>query len=321
MKRLSLMLEMLWILTLSLVLPSCSASCEDTIWFDKDGANYVHQQYANLEASEVVLHCPIPEGTSLVEWRVNDTKGPILKEESKDGSLVLQNISLAEEGEYSCHEPITGQVLRSIHLQLGYPPEKPSVWCRSISYLSAIHCTWKLEPKTHLDTSFFSTYRYGMEGEKHECIQPVIGANSCSITDIQMFSIIPYMLNVTAVNPLGTATNLFPVFLNQIIKPDPPEGLKISPIQGESRKLLLEWNSPSSWLLPEYFPLKYLIRYSRDGTNHSKKINSLEQTSFILTGIRSGATYYAQVAAKDFLDHGEYSDWSSPAFGAAWVPE
>lgn len=49
--------------------------------------------------------------------------------------------------------------------------------------------------------------------------------------------------------------------------------------------------------------------------------NPLEQTSFILTGIRPRATYYAQVAAKDFLDHGEYSAWSSPAFGAAWVPE
>lgn len=37
MKRLLLMLEMEWILTLALGLVSFSASCDDTIWLNKDG--------------------------------------------------------------------------------------------------------------------------------------------------------------------------------------------------------------------------------------------------------------------------------------------
>lgn len=82
-------------------------------------ANHVQQQYANLDTSKVVLHCPLPDGTAVVEWRVNGTKLPVLKEQSEGGNLVLQNISLAEEGEYSCHEATTDQVLRSVHLHLG----------------------------------------------------------------------------------------------------------------------------------------------------------------------------------------------------------
>lgn len=53
-------------------------------------------------------------------------------------------------------------------------------------------------------------------------------------------------------------------FLVSPVKPDPPEALQVSPVPGEPQKLLLEWSPPSSWPFPEYFPLQYRIRYSRD---------------------------------------------------------
>ncbi|XP_063146998.1 interleukin-27 subunit beta isoform X2 [Candoia aspera] len=280
----------------------------------------VYPQYAELGASRVVLSCPVPEGTSGVEWRNHTTLETVLKGVQKDGSFILQNASLAQEGEYSCQDATTGQTLRRIHLQLGYPPEKPSIRCRSISY-PVVNCSWTVETKTLLPTSFFATYRHGLVGEVHECVQLVAGDNSCSITTLQMFSTSPYVLNVTAVNPLGTATNFFLIFLNQIIQPDPPENLTVSPIQGLRKKLLVQWKPPSSWLYPEYFPLQYRIRYLRDGSSISRMTGPIEQTSFILTGIRSGVTYRIQVAAKDFLGNGEYSTWSLPASGASWKPE
>lgn len=55
-----------------------------------------------------------------------------------------------------------------------------------------------------------------MDGEEHECVQASSGANSCSIADVQLFSVVPYVLNVTAVNPLGVETSLFPFLINQI---------------------------------------------------------------------------------------------------------
>ncbi|XP_054836852.1 interleukin-27 subunit beta-like [Eublepharis macularius] len=310
-----------WLLMLTLLLPTCSASYKGPTGLSKEEGDLLDRQYAALGLAEVVLQCPIPEGVSMVEWQKNGIAGPILKASvQEDGKLALWNTSLSQEGEYSCHDPATGQALHRVHLKLGYPPEKPSVQCLSSSYASAVRCAWKLETETHLDTWFVTTYRHGMDGEERDCVQPGTGTNSCSIADVQLFSIVPYVLNVTAVNPLGTATKLSPFLISQIIKPDPPEDLKVSVIPRVSRKLRLEWKPPSSWLFPEYFPLKYVIRYSRDGMNSSKTTRPSEQTSFVLTGIRPGTTYHVQVAAKDDLDNGECSAWSSPASGTAWMP-
>lgn len=49
------------------------------------------------------------------------------------------------------------------------------------------------------------------------------------------------------------------------VKPDPPEDLRVSPVPGDTEKLLLEWSPPASWPFPQYFPLKYHIRYAWDG--------------------------------------------------------
>ncbi|XP_015685869.1 interleukin-27 subunit beta-like [Protobothrops mucrosquamatus] len=280
----------------------------------------IHHQYARLGASTVVLSCPVPEGGSQVGWKNHITSETVLNGVQRDGSLVLQNASLAQEGEYSCQDGTTGQTLRRIRLQLGYPPEKLSIHCRSVSYPS-VNCSWTLETDTRLPTSFFASYRHGLMEEVHQCIQPVAGSHSCSMTALQMFSTDPYRLNVTAVNPLGTASHFSLVSPDQIIRPDPPENVMVSPIQGKTNTLLVQWKAPSSWLYPEYFPLKYVMRYSRDGSRQIRTIRPIEKTSFTLSGIRSGVKYHIQVAAKDFLDNGEYSAWSLLASGASWEPE
>ncbi|XP_039225370.1 ciliary neurotrophic factor receptor subunit alpha-like isoform X1 [Crotalus tigris] len=118
----------------------------------------IHHQYARLGASTVVLSCPVPEGRSQVRWKNHITSETVLNGVQRDGSLVLQNASLAQEGEYSCQDGTTGQTLRRIRLQLGYPPEKLSIHCRSISYPS-VNCAWTLETDTRLPTSFFASYR------------------------------------------------------------------------------------------------------------------------------------------------------------------
>ncbi|XP_060639911.2 interleukin-27 subunit beta [Anolis sagrei] len=307
--------QMLWMLVLA-VLSTCS--CEDAAVLKEERGTadgLVSQRYVSLGAPKVILSCSISGNTSAVQWALNGK--PVPKAARKDGSLILQNVTLAQGGEYSCHDSEAGPPLRRIHLKLGYPPEKPDVQCWSASYPVA-NCTWTLPTETHLPTVFFSSYRHGLEGQAHECIPPVAETNLCSIPNIQMFTIDPYVLNVTATNPLGSATRLFPIFLEQILKPDPPEGVTVSSIRGEKKKLLLEWKPPVSWLFPEYFPLKYMIRYWKEGSHSRKTIRPTEQTSFVLTGIRSGTTYYVQVAAKDFLDNGEYSTWSFPATGTAW---
>ncbi|XP_040449433.1 interleukin-27 subunit beta isoform X3 [Falco naumanni] len=103
------------------------------------------------------------------------------------------------------------------------------------------------------------------------------------------------------------------------VKPDPPEDLRVSPIPGETKKLLLEWSPPGSWPFPQYFPLKYRIRYAQEGGSVTKTIGPYEQTSYTLTGVPPRTLHHIQVAAKDFTDSGEFSAWSLPASGMPWV--
>ncbi|NXV73397.1 IL27B protein, partial [Atlantisia rogersi] len=198
------------------------------------------------------------------------------------------------------------------------PPALPDVECWAISYPQAVNCSWALAPDPLLDTDFVATYRSvgGVATEPGECVRT--GPQSCSFGGVEMFSFTPYVVNVTAVNPLGTASSFLPFLLENIIKPDPPEDLRVSPIPGETTKLLLEWSPPGSWPYPEHFPLKYHIRYSQEGSV-TQTVGPYAQTSHTLTGVRPGTRHRVQVAAKDHGDSGELSAWSPPASGTAWA--
>ncbi|NWI65955.1 IL27B protein, partial [Todus mexicanus] len=194
------------------------------------------------------------------------------------------------------------------------PPAAPDIECWATSYPQAVNCSWVLAPEPLLDTDFVATYRHGVSGasEAAECVRT--GPRSCSFGDVQMFSLTPYVVNVTAVNPLGAASRLLPFLLENIVKPDPPEALRVSPIPGETKKLLLEWSPPASWPFPEYFPLQYHIRYSQEGSV-TTTLGPYEQTSHTLTGLRPGTLHRIQVATKALMDSGELSAWSLPASG------
>ncbi|NXL50890.1 IL27B protein, partial [Podilymbus podiceps] len=195
----------------------------------------------------------------------------------------------------------------------------PAVQCWAVSYPQAVNCSWALAPEPLLDTDFVATYRHGVAGgrETGECVRT--GPRSCSFGDVQVFSLTPYVVNVTAVNPLGAASRLLPFLLENVIKPDPPEDLRVSPIPGETKKLLLEWSPPGSWPFPEYFPLKYRIRYAQEEGSVTKMIGPYEQTSYTLTEVQPGTLHHIQVAAKDLTDSGEFSAWSPPASGTPWT--
>ncbi|XP_064353369.1 interleukin-27 subunit beta [Dromaius novaehollandiae] len=303
---------MKWLWVVAFVAPACTAPRNGTAGGARDGGSCALQH--GVLGTEVLLRCPAVAGAPAV-WRWGDT--PLGMHPAP--GLALPNASLAHEGRYSCHHPATGETWATVCLRLGYPPAPPAVECWAISYPQAVNCSWAAEPEPLLETDYITTYRHGVWGARGsgECVRT--GPHSCSFGDIQMFSLIPYVLNVTAVNPLGAASRLLPFLVEDIIKPDPPEDLRVLPIPGETKKLLLEWSPPGSWPFPEYFPLKYCIRYARDEGSSPQTIGPYEQTSFTLTGLRPGTLHHVQVAAKDFTDYGEFSAWSRPASGMPWT--
>uniref|UniRef100_A0A8C9MDF0 Interleukin-27 subunit beta n=1 Tax=Panthera tigris altaica TaxID=74533 RepID=A0A8C9MDF0_PANTA len=194
-------------------------------------------------------------------------------------------------------------------------PTQPRVRCRASRYPIAVDCIWTLpaSPLPTRPTSFIATYRLGVaaHGESRPCLQLTPEATSCTIPDVQMFSMVPYILNVTAVQPRGTSSSFVPFVPEHIIKPDPPEGVRLSPIPGQ--RLWVQWEPPRSWPFPETFSLKYWIRYKHHRSARFRQVGPIEATSFTLRALRPQAKYCIQVAAQDLTDYGEVSDWSLPA--------
>ncbi|VCX13688.1 unnamed protein product [Gulo gulo] len=193
-------------------------------------------------------------------------------------------------------------------------PAQPRVRCRASRYPVAVDCSWTLPPAPHSarPASFIATYRLGVaaHGESRPCLQPTPEATSCTIPDVQMFSMVPYILNVTAVQP-WPSSSFVPFVPEHIIKPDPPEGIRLNPLPGQ--RLWVQWEPPRSWPFPEIFALKYRIRYKHHGSPRFRQVGPIEATSFTLRVVRPQARYCIQVAAQDLTDYGEMSDWSLPA--------
>uniref|UniRef100_A0A8C7AU98 Interleukin-27 subunit beta n=1 Tax=Neovison vison TaxID=452646 RepID=A0A8C7AU98_NEOVI len=227
-------------------------------------------------------------------------------------------------GEGGKREARTGVPRHSLSLSLSFSapslfsapaaPPQPRVRCRASRYPVAVDCSWTLPPALHSATpaSFIATYRLGVaaHGESRPCLQLTPEATSCIIPDVQMFSMVPYILNVTTVQP-WPSSSFVPFVPERIIKPDPPEGVRLSPLPGQ--RLWVQWEPPRSWPFPEIFALKYRIRYKHHRSPRFRQVGPIEATSFTLRVVRPQARYCIQVAAQDLTDYGEMSDWSLPA--------
>ncbi|XP_072449862.1 interleukin-27 subunit beta-like isoform X1 [Chiloscyllium punctatum] len=276
----------------------------------------VAKQYGQIGGS-VTLTCDNTDNGA-VEWKLNDSK--IIQTRNVEltrTKLILFNINVSQEGQYRCHNPESGKIYRTISLMLGYPPGKPQVTCQSVRYPLNVVCLWKLENQTYLPTRTTALYRYGVEDLK-QCSTAEELQGNCTIEGIQLFSKISYTVKVTATNPLGSRSTITQFIVEKIIKPDPPTEVNISPIPNQPKKLLLQWKPPVTWPDPNLFLLKYRIMYWPKGSTRYQMIEINDQTSYILSGLRSRAVYFVKVAAKDFVDNGMFSDWSPTVSARLW---
>ncbi|XP_056405797.1 interleukin-27 subunit beta isoform X2 [Hyla sarda] len=240
----------------------------------------VTRQLGHL-GEQIVLHCKT--SSPYVEWKFNGRKIENSDDVYSNSShhLTLADAKKHQSGNYTCHHPHTKETLSLTELQLG---------------------------------------RLMGSEPPQKCIQHETNPNSCLISNFRMFEEFPYLLNVTAVNQLGSATQLHYFFVENIIRPDPPENVSISSICRDSKKLYVQWRPPHTWPYPEIFPLKYKVRYRKEGSKSYITVGPYEKTYLILTGIRPGSTVNVLVAAKDISDLGHNSDWSEVVTGRPWKP-
>ncbi|TFJ96890.1 cation diffusion facilitator transporter [Platysternon megacephalum] len=279
-------------------------------------------QYGQVGA-DVVLSCASAPGRSGVEWRRDGAAELPEGCVQRDGDLLLPGAELAAGGAYSCHDG-TGQLLRSVSLRLGYLPGIPSVTCRASDYEN-FSCSWTPSVETLLPTGYITTYRSG-SGARHRlpcalvsrtpssqvgpCVQDPGRPRTCTVPKCEFWS--SYRLNVTEVNPLGSSFRLLDVTMQAIIKPDPPEGLVVEPVPSAPRRLWVHWQYPASWPKEPHFQLKFRLQY-RPVAHGSWSVVETVNLSEVITDAFSGLEHVVQVGAKDFLDAGNWSEWSAEA--------
>ncbi|KAG8013253.1 Interleukin-27 subunit beta [Nibea albiflora] len=133
----------------------------------------------------------------------------------------------------------------------------------------------------------------------------------CTLPNLKLLT--DYILNVTAVSASGeSSSHLSSFMLEDIVKPDPPVDVRVSPLN--IRSLLVEWSPPPTWANLYIFPLKYQILYQWESRGTPKSINlgPFESTKVELKGLTPGRPYLFQVCAKELLGLGKCSDWSLP---------
>ncbi|XP_068608436.1 interleukin-27 subunit beta [Brachionichthys hirsutus] len=220
---------------------------------------------------------------------------------------------------------VAAALLVCVGASSGSPPSAPEVRCWCSSYPNVTLCSWP-EPPHAPRARYTATYserrthpvtrqcRLLPPGSSSSVLTPASSSSPeqrwhCHLPYLKILT--DYVINVTEVHPGGSSSHLSSFTLEDIVKPDPPADLRVS--ASKVRNLLLEWSPPPTWANLDILPLKYhvLYRWTSRGTPNSVHIGPLEMTSVELKGLTRGRTYLFQVCAKELLDLGECSDWSS----------
>ncbi|NWU96951.1 I11RA protein, partial [Upupa epops] len=282
-----------------------------------EGRAYKSVQYGQV-GTEVTLSCAGAQASSPVQWRRVGATALPEGSTTRQGALVLPQATLATAGTYSCHGE-DGGLLHTVSLRLGHLPGVPFVSCRASDYEN-FSCSWTSSVETFLPTRYVTTYRKkSLTGEEKQrnrnghmgpCLQDPSRPGTCTVHGSEFWS--SYRLNITEVNPLGSSFRLLDITMQAIIKPDPPEGLVVEPIPLAPRRLHVSWKYPSSWPKEPHFQLRFRLQY-RPIIHRSWSVVETVNLSEVITDAFAGLEHVVQVSAKDFLDAGNWSEWSAEA--------
>ncbi|XP_072920296.1 interleukin-11 receptor subunit alpha-like [Hemitrygon akajei] len=247
-----------------------------------------------------------------VHWKVNGTLvAKTNNTQVQNGNLVLLMAGLSLEGNYSCHND-TGEMLQWTVLKLGYPPSKPLVHCKAFNFYR-IYCSWTKSHRESFPSRYIATYRD--PSRKFWNCTTHSPDNVCQIDNPQIYSQLPYVMNVTAVNPVGHRTTLLEFVPLDIVQPDPPSNLKADPVFGSPRRIKVRWSYPSTW--SPRFNLKFILEYKLQQNNFWFRLETFKEEVTITDAI-GAQLYLIRVKAKDSFDYGKWSEWSSEVPVTTW---
>ncbi|XP_036070341.1 interleukin-11 receptor subunit alpha isoform X2 [Oryzias melastigma] len=272
-------------------------------------------QYGRL-GSNITLACGKSQHRTSVMWLHNQKEELPWHKVTSDGKLVLLQASQSAQGNYSCHSD-EGSHLHSISLMLGHPPEQLNVICRMPNH-SYIHCSWVESVNTLLPAKYNASFR-----GSHEDWKPcVVDASQkhCEVI-LPAFWQVYHILAVTQTNALGSHTTLDRIKLDKLLKPDPPELLRVEQLEGFPRRLNVSWSYPSSWARLDAYPLHFQINYRPQGSKYWSQA-VIWDTSVVLYDALEGYVHEVQVRAQDQVNSdSQWSEWTNLILAKPWEAE
>uniref|UniRef100_A0A3P8X2N6 Fibronectin type-III domain-containing protein n=1 Tax=Cynoglossus semilaevis TaxID=244447 RepID=A0A3P8X2N6_CYNSE len=277
------------------------------IWTDEVS----DMQYGRLGAN-VTLACGKAKIRTPVVWHLNHSAALPWHQVTSDGSLVLHHVDHSAEGVYVCHDN-QGLLLHSVRLRLGHPPGLLSISCQVPNH-THVRCSWVDSVKTFLPPQYIASFRNG-QGWK-PCVVDVIHKH-CDIEDSTFWQP-THTLNVTEVNALGSQTTVVWLRLQELLKPDPPESLKVEEVESHPKRLSISWKHPSSWPRRDAFPLIFQIRYRPKGSEYWSDVYS-EDSSIVIFDALAGHVHQVQVRARDEVNSDtQWSEWTPVSLARTW---
>nr|XP_023649577.1 interleukin-6 receptor subunit beta isoform X1 [Paramormyrops kingsleyae] len=209
--------------------------------------------------------------------------------------------------------------VHGIFFKVGYPPKKPENLSCILSQdvnkeLSVMTCMWDPGAASYLlQTTYELCYMkpYGPEfcataGERNGTIR---------------FKSTPFYLTVTiwvrVENLLRTVnSDTLKLDVVDIIKPSPPENIRLTPEKNLPNTMMVQWKSPirQSFGHDYFAALHYIIRYCVNGSTRWNEVPSSEiagnANSFRLQGLMPFTDYVVQMYCKKSEDNRLWSEWS-----------
>ncbi|XP_029439643.1 interleukin-12 subunit beta isoform X2 [Rhinatrema bivittatum] len=211
-----------------------------------------------------------------------------------------------------------------------HPGTKKFINCEAKTYSGDFTCSWQI-PKEGHEEMFVLQAEGGLRNVN--CSHPALDPDrSVYTTNCQELGVclhgeesqrVALVLHAIRGKRYENATTAF--FIRNIVKPDPPQNLSISP--STERSIVLHWHYPESWNTQHtFFPLTFKVKVEETGKTQRKNTHNhqsgrrkrskeraqyydVEGTSLTLEQWNAGKTYCVQ--ARDRYGASSWSDWST----------
>uniref|UniRef100_A0A3B4D498 Fibronectin type-III domain-containing protein n=1 Tax=Pygocentrus nattereri TaxID=42514 RepID=A0A3B4D498_PYGNA len=280
------------------------------------GTSMEYEDYEDYEDKEEGLR--VTRGIKRqTRWTRNGQKVRGVK---RGGVLRLPALRPTDSGNYSCYRG--GQLISTVQISVGVPPETPTLSCRKKFHTSKLRCEWisrkpiiprpvcYLLIKTGLRD--FSRVQCSYSAERSRCWCALSSDEGDKDT---------YVAKLCVTNTAGNTTSQpHPFTLQNIIKPDPPAKVEVKSADSRPHTLGISWSYPATWKRG-YYSLQFEIRYRPSLAKYYQYVEIDVEHEALVWWIMDAlphTQYEVQLRAKDEFD-GVWSEWTDPVYGHTWT--